>query len=303
MLRAVRTPAPDAASRRAAAGARRAALDHAMHTLTAPAVLMDAAPPETAAPQHAIGDIAIGNPADGERKISASGAGTVSYTYTPEPSDRSTKIVFIQVMRELLDGKPVKPSEADGVSTHLDKDTTSDFMHVDYHPGEKDPYYNGDDARDHGAQGNAATGTAATSTDTPSYTDAFFPAGKSTLLWEFRTAAFSADGPDKGAFYEYVDWKYEKPKGAAATTSVGSTGKHPGSKFIKALDLWCSNHGFTLPGKSSLGATIGGILGAIIGGVAGALLGFIHPGLGVVGGIVGAGLGAAGGSAIGGLFD
>jgi hypothetical protein len=301
MLRAVRRPTPDPGSRRIAASARRAALDHAVRTIAPPPTLSEKAQPETAAAQHAIGDIAIGNPMEGERKISASGAGTVSYTYTPEKGDRSTKIVFIQVMREFLDGKAVKPSEAEPTFAYQDKDTTSDYMHVDYVTGEKDPYYNGDDAADPGTQGNATTGTAATSSDTPSYPDASFPAGKSTLTWEFRTAAFSADGPDRGQFYEYVDWKYVKTKGAAASTSIGGTGKYPGAKFVKALDLWCSNHGFTLP--RAPGAFIGGLLGTILGIAAGALLGFIHPALGIVGAVAGAALGAHAGTAVGGLFD
>jgi hypothetical protein len=87
--------------------------------------------------------------------ISASGTGTVYTSYTPEAADKSTKIVFIQVMRELLDGVPVKPSVTSPYFSYQDADTTSDFQHVDYVRGEKDPYYNGDDPRDIGTQGNA----------------------------------------------------------------------------------------------------------------------------------------------------
>jgi hypothetical protein len=74
---------------------------------------------------------------------SASGSGTVTSTYTPEASDKSTKIVFIQVMREILDGVPSKPSESDPGFTYQDADTTADFYQFDYVSGEKDPYYSG----------------------------------------------------------------------------------------------------------------------------------------------------------------
>ena len=103
------------------------------------------------------------------KMASASGSGTVTSTYTPEATDKSTKIVFIQVMREILDGAPSKPSESDPNFTYQDADTTADFYHVDYVSGEKDPYYNGDDPGDIGTQGNAAVTPKvnATMQDTP----------------------------------------------------------------------------------------------------------------------------------------
>src|SRR5262245_26605581 len=113
------------------------------------------------------------------RAISATGAGTVATTYTPEAKDKSTKIVFIQVMRESLDGTPVMPSVAAPAFAYQDADTTSDFYHVDYVSGEKDPYYNGDDPQDFGPQGNATSTppVPASTSDTPNYNDASFPAG------------------------------------------------------------------------------------------------------------------------------
>src|SRR5262249_20142745 len=152
-----------------------------------------------------------------------------------EPKDLGTKIVFIQVMRNLLDGTPVLPSRVFTGFSYRDKDTTSRFYHVDYTFGEKDPYYNGDDKKnDIGKQGNALAhvsgGVAgvlnailpgassfvdlviesATMFDAPNYNDSIFPAGKTLLRWEFRTAVFSAAGADQGTYYQYVDWAYEK---------------------------------------------------------------------------------------------
>ena len=225
------------------------------------------------------------------RAISGSGSGTVATSYTPEPTDQSTKIVFIQVMTESLDGQLVKPSVADASFNYQDADTTGDFHHVDYVSGEKDPYYNGDDAGDIGTQGNAATKVAASTTDTPNYPDGKFPAGKSKLLWDFRTAAFSADGADAGRYYAYSDWSYQKDKGIAGkTTTKGTSFGPPGAKFESAVKLFNSNHGFKMPGSGGL---LGGILGAAVFGAAGAIIGLAFGGAGaVIGGLAGAGAGA-----------
>jgi len=221
--------------------------------------------------------------------ISGSGSGTISTTYTPEPDDKSTKIVFIQVMREVLDGVPTKPSVIYPGFSYRDADTTGDFYHVDYISGEKDPYYNGDDSADFGPQGNAVATpkVAASTTDTPHYPNGSFPTGKSKLLWEFRTAAFSAAGEDAGRYYGYVDWAYEKDKGAPEKTAVrGTSGSGPGGKFEAAVNLWNSNHGFAMPGR-------GGAAGILVGGLVGGALGA------VIGGALGGGLGAAVGGLLG----
>lgn len=179
---------------------------------------------------------------------------TVNFSYAPDPKDQSTKIVFIQVMRELLDGVAVLPSVVDKTFAYQDVDSTpDDLFHVDYVSGEKDCYYNGDDAGlDFGTQGKAAQGPGkpavnATTSDTPNYPDTSFPAGKSRLKWEFRTAAFSAAGPDQGKYYQYATWTYEKEKGKPAKLTILIGGTVPGPKFRAAVDLFCKNHGFKLP--------------------------------------------------------
>jgi hypothetical protein len=184
-------------------------------------------------------------------KISASGSGKITFTYVPEASDKSTKIVFIQVMQELLDGTPRKPSELNPAFASQDADTTGTKYHVDYVTGEKDPYYNGDDAGDIGTQGDALAKTNASSYDEPNKRDDTFPAGTSKVRWEFRTSAFSAAGADAGTWYGFVDWVYEKEKGKAATTKVGGTMTgHPGVVYLEAIDLWNKNHGFRMPKAS-----------------------------------------------------
>jgi len=185
-----------------------------------------------------------------DSKISASGTTSISIEYAPTSKDKSTKIVFIQVMRESLDGIQSKPSALNPAFSYQDADTTAAFFHVDYVSGEKDPYYNGDDPQDSGTQGNATASPAvkATMSDAPTMSDAAYPTGSKLKLWEFRTASFSAAGADQGTFYDYIDWTFSKEKGKTPTLKIGSTGTgSPGKDFLDALDLWDKNHAFTLP--------------------------------------------------------
>lgn len=180
---------------------------------------------------------------------------SIRITYFPEPGDLSTKILFIQVMRELSEGVAVFPSTLDPDFAYQDKDTTiTGFMHVDYINGEKDPYYTGEDAADKSAavearQGNALTKPPRTAhmRDAPGYDDANLPAGTTKMKYEFRTAAFSAEGKDAGSYYRFVDWTFEKEKGKPSRLRVIRHGSDPGQAFIDAVSLWCGNNGFTLP--------------------------------------------------------
>ena len=186
------------------------------------------------------------------KKIFALKSGpTINIRYVPEPGDLSSKIVFIQVMRELLDGVASLPSVLDKGFAYQDVDTTPvDMFHVDYVSGEKDPYYNGDDkGLDGGQQGNAISTAVKSSimSDTPNYNNSTFPSGKTKMHYDFRTAAFSAAGKDAGSFYRFVDWTYSRTKGSAAKLSIGAGGSDPGPEFKAAVDLWCKNHGFKLP--------------------------------------------------------
>ena len=185
--------------------------------------------------------------------ISQSGAPKIIIKYAPEAADTSTKIVFIQVLRSLLDGAAAKPSAIHSSFSFRDADTTKDFYYVDYVSGEKDPYYNGDDPGDAGVnqiQGNATSSPKVTASmdDTPSFEDGHFPSGKTKLKHEFRTYAFSAAGADKGKFYAYAKWTFDKETGKASTLSHGGeTTGGPVAEDKTAIDLWCTNHGFTLP--------------------------------------------------------
>jgi hypothetical protein len=212
-----------------------------------PVARVEGASPRVAG--HSFGNVSVHPEAgDTARKISGSGTGKVNIDYVPETSDKSTKIVFLQVMREALDGKVKKPGDILPAFAYQDADTTSDGFHVDYVSGEADPYYNGDDAKDGGTQGNGPAKVTAKMDDTPTMRDTSFPAGSTHLRYEFRTSAFSAAGPDAGRYFGWVDWTFDKVKGKPATTKVGSTGSYgPGRYWQNAIKLWSTNHGFTLP--------------------------------------------------------
>jgi hypothetical protein len=183
--------------------------------------------------------------------ITSSGDPTVTIRYSPEAADKSTKIVFIQVVQTSLDGTAVKPGTANANWSHLDADTTGDNYAVDHLSGEADPYYNGDDlGKDTGTQGNATSVSKvdADMTDTPNLSDAGFPAGKTVFKAQFRTMAFSAAGADKGTFYAYAKWSYTKEKGKVSSIAhegVSTATALPQSRA--AINLWCTNHGFALP--------------------------------------------------------
>jgi hypothetical protein len=184
-------------------------------------------------------------------KISSSGDPTAMITYVPKAADTSSKIVFIQVVQVSLDGTPVKAGSIAPAFSHMDPDTTPKFYCVDYFPGEADPYYNGDDAgKDTGTQGDATATPKvnADMTDGPNLPDASYPAGTTKYKAQFRTIAFSAAGADKGTFYEYAKWSFNKVKGSAGSISHEGTSTDTSLPESRAaITLWCTNHGFVLP--------------------------------------------------------
>jgi hypothetical protein len=172
---------------------------------------------------------------------------TMFFTYNPELTDRGTKIVFIQVVRCFKDGQLVWPGQYSDQYHFKNRDTTALGYFVDGEPDEDDPYYNGDDDADDGQQGDAHTLQPATMHDTPMLGAINFVDGTLKAKAEFRTASFSADGADRGTYYEYRDWTFEKEKGGRSNLTLGLSGIDPGQDFKDAVDLWCKNHRFPLP--------------------------------------------------------
>jgi hypothetical protein len=191
----------------------------------------------------------------------ASGAGgTMNITFDPTnvcAVGPCTKIVFVQVIQQL-------GVKADGTTTNLtfaqqgfanaatlDKDVVNGQT-VDYLVGEADPYYNGDDASDIGTQGaQGATPKAATMNDTPNRTDASYPAGIVSIRLQFEVDAFCAAGASAGQYYGRLLWTWERAKGAAGTkgtiSGISTDQNQPSAGATAALNLWATNHGFTVP--------------------------------------------------------
>src|SRR5947209_3196556 len=124
----------------------------------------------------------FGRAASGKKMTTQIGGPTIRFVYDPGAGDTSTKIVFIQVIRELLEGTAVLPSVLAPSFSYQDPDSTpTDLYHVDYVSGEADPYYNGDDAGlDFGPQGSAPQfdgdpPVPARTSDSPNFLDAGFP--------------------------------------------------------------------------------------------------------------------------------
>ncbi|GEM_PF-5706693 len=233
-------------------------------------------------------------------KVSPSG--TISIVFEPhEHCSVCSKIVFIQVVRRtsvcaegswLLPGGvpfPLMPSAITPTWAYKDKVTIpSEGKSVDFLEGEKDPYYNGDDPEDGAAKpkenapGKQQQGykenpvRRATMRDTPNIP---VPDGADRVILDFETAAFCAEGPDRGHFFGTVNWRYDRGKGEQASVtirsassvtgppdleflildeqanvvgdfrmySMGAAGQ-PSQNFFDALNKWLDHYNFTFPG-------------------------------------------------------
>lgn len=196
----------------------------------------------------------------------------IDVTYNGFCSDNCAKIVFIQVFSDagvFKDGHQwLKPSETGSAFNFLDADAQQDvsgqWFTVDHLRNENDPYYNGDDSGDTGAEPGKArrwiqgehdgTSTATTMSDAPRYSNTAFSRletsyGKEVtrIVTYFETFAFCVEGRDKGKFYQGIRWKYQQEKGKAGTSTIDEVVYEPSQGFKAALDKWCTNHGFALP--------------------------------------------------------
>ena len=199
----------------------------------------------------------IKDPWDGGSNITTSGA-NINIEFDPTdvcdvtPCD---KIVMIQTLRRTGEDTngTIRTMTAQEIGlpngAQKDNDTTSSGYVVDYVQGEADPYYNGDDSAD-GIQQGIQNGMPQSSiiSDTPNYPDANFPADIVKAILEFEVGTFCAQGQNKGEFSGSMTWKWEKTKGGTgAATFISASRNPPSSNFIEALNLWNTNHSFTLP--------------------------------------------------------
>lgn len=217
-------------------------------------------------PHYALDGIYIYKPPEEEKEkiINETSGNDIDITYVGVCTENCTKIVFIQVVCryvELQNGTKIsfKPGAMGGSWGTKDADTVDGgkWCTVDYITTESDPYYNGDDSKDHGEQGkhNAVVKNATmsdgpyTSSGTIRRLNTSVANGKlKKVIKEFETCTFCAEGNDKGTYYGCIKWKYERSPGPGdGTVTATSTAAAPSTKFNDAVNKWATNHGFTMP--------------------------------------------------------
>jgi len=185
--------------------------------------------------------------------------GTMNFTFDPTGVCDVTpckKLVFIQVIeqtgvksnntsRSLTFAEQGFPNAAT-----LDADVINGRT-VDYVIGEKDPYYNGDDAGDIGQQGKQnGSPMAAFTSDAPSRIDGAYPADIVKIVLKFEVAAFCAEGDNAGEYVGKLLWNWERAKGAASTAGIISgvsfSRDQPTQGFKDAVSKWNTNNSFTM---------------------------------------------------------
>jgi len=203
----------------------------------------------------------------------ARASNAIDIEYNGFCTQNCSKIVFIQVCSDEVfftdrSRKALKPSGTGATFAYMDNDAVyvgGGWFTVDYLKPEKDPYYNGDDwvagcstlTFDRGKQGthNTTQTTLANIYDKPSYNmteinNIFLAAYNKTVLkimTEFETFAFCVNGTDQGRFYQGIKWRYEQDQAGSKNSTSIEVVSEPSEGFRKALDKWCTNHGFILP--------------------------------------------------------
>lgn len=188
---------------------------------------------------------------------STAAGGGVSIKFTP-PCDVAvcTAINFIQVVNNLGE-------KADGTTRGLtytemgfpnaadyDSDLSGSYK-LDRIWGRTVPYY-GVPGGPSSPGSDGGSPTPATMSDGPNIGDSGYPADIVKIIWEFEAAAFCAAGNGAGRYLGKLLWRWERPKGGTATSTIASRSRDvPSASFVSALNKWNSNpkHPFTLPAK------------------------------------------------------
>ncbi len=203
----------------------------------------------------------------------------IDIVFDPAKSSKATpcdKIVFIQVMQFLVDGKPVDPGDLEGgcfeyrdntvIDDLPDTEANEQGQHVDRLRGRREPYYGGDAPGTGSSTSGRFNGTTtptsrpARMTDTPFEPASSFSSGPTrgndfnadTITYKFETCAFCACGEDRGKFFECITWEYTRTKadvaaGRRGTSRITGRSSEPTPGFRKAVTLWAEVNYFDLP--------------------------------------------------------
>lgn len=195
-------------------------------------------------------------PATNPNEESKTSGNRIDIVFDPDKSCKITKcdkIVNVQVIQMLVDGKPIKPGDYYDGFKYRDKTALANGSYVDHLKTETTPDYQQGvgDGKKNGSSGKA------TMNDTPSdsrnnlfYDATKNPTGWKEVVYKFETFAYCMKGPDCGKWYEGVTWEYKKTwedardgkNGVSSITDKNAPG--PSQNFLDAFNKFNKEKGF-----------------------------------------------------------
>jgi hypothetical protein len=189
----------------------------------------------------------------------STGGNRIDFTFDPttsSPVPQCKRIVFVQLIQMTADGASIKPGAYKSGWNCRNAAALDDGSYVDHDCACNMPYYT--DCFNGTAGSSGATTASAPSYDAPQaaggdkgFASAANPGGWNSVLWNFRTLAFCAEGTDCGLFYDGIQWNYSKTAAEHAAGSLGTSTAtasvvppSPGTTIQKALDKFDSAKGF-----------------------------------------------------------
>src|SRR5262249_22063772 len=144
-------------------------------------------------------------------------------------------------------GNVIHPKDLDaGKFKHAEDDLTDGGTSVDHLSTEKDPYYNGNDAKKDSTSRGTSSAAGSTETgmsDAPRYDDDTFPPGVTKATLTFEDCAICKT---TGKVLDCITWTYTRVKGdgtdGSITDATGTAGGNPSDEFKKAKEKFDKNH-------------------------------------------------------------
>ncbi|SRR6266478_672012 len=192
------------------------------------------------------------------------GSNRIDIVFDPDKSKKVKKcdrIVHVQFVRRLVDGKAVKPGEVDAAFNYKDAVTVDKGWGIDFLSGETSPDYQQGSTNPDRQEGHKNGGSqTSTMWDAPNYTGlgakfydrATNPRGWKKAVLRFQTYAWCMEGPDCGDWYEGVGWEYtitwkdirDGKDGASKILKKNISGP-PSKKQKQAFDKFNTHLGYT----------------------------------------------------------
>jgi len=161
----------------------------------------------------------------------------IDIVFDPDNSKKVTKckkIVHVQFILMLADGKAIKPGDYYSGYKYRDNVTTSDHWYVDHLASEKTPDYQQGvgNGKKNGGSSKAKIYDVPTTGggDKGFYNAASNAGGWKTIVYEFFAFAWCMDGDECGTWYEGIQWEYKK-------THTDNAGGNSGAATIKDYNV------------------------------------------------------------------